>query len=219
MGGAPLGGSAGGSGGGDPPAAGGSVFLALPVPVGTDAAVAAAIAALGGLDPALAPVDPQGLHLTLHFFGSLTRPGLGRAGDILRRVAAARGPFRLAVQGLGAFPDWDRPRVLWLGCEGAGGPLGELRAALGPALAVGGFLADSRPFRPHVTVARVRRALAREPRARLRAAAADWPDGHSRRVAVTEVRLMQTLPQPHRPARYRTLEAVPLSGGGRAAGP
>jgi RNA 2',3'-cyclic 3'-phosphodiesterase len=57
----------------------------------------------------------------------------------------------------GAFPSASRPRVLWLGVDG-GEALLEVHRALAEALAGAGLPVEERAFRPHLTLARVRRA-------------------------------------------------------------
>jgi RNA 2',3'-cyclic 3'-phosphodiesterase len=100
------------------------------------------------------------LHLTLAFLGQFPArqvPRLGRGlGENLRGLAAPE----LKLAGTGAFPDPRGPRVLWAGVECSGrcsNSLTDLREqALGAALDSGWRSSPDLPFRPHVTVARVR---------------------------------------------------------------
>ena len=114
---------------------------------------AAALAlGLGGVRP----VRAENAHLTLKFLGEVSAD---RVEDVLAsmRLAAARSaPFGLRSGNLGAFPNADAPRVLWLGVEGEIAALRRLRDDLEAALAAVGFPRDRRGFSPHVTAARVR---------------------------------------------------------------
>lgn len=95
------------------------------------------------------------LHLTLRFLGD-TPPGLVPA--VARAVAAAvegAAAFDVELGGAGAFPAARKPRALWLGIRAGAEELGELAAALDPALAPLGWPPDGRPYRPHLTVARL----------------------------------------------------------------
>ena len=77
-----------------------------------------------------------------------------------RAIAAAvarLAPFSLRLRGAGAFPDPRRPRVVWVGVEPAPALI-SLHGAIEAALEGVGVERDSRPFRPHVTVGRVRGA-------------------------------------------------------------
>ncbi|HVA22035.1 MAG TPA: RNA 2',3'-cyclic phosphodiesterase [Candidatus Micrarchaeia archaeon] len=189
----------------------GAVFLAAAVPIGRDQALAAAVTGLARLDPELAPVDPAGLHVTVHFFGPLPASGQERAARVLRAVAAVHHPFDLTLAGLGAFPSWGRPRVLWLGCVEGDQHLLAIRRTGQAILAAHGFVPGAQPYRPHCTVARVRPACSPGLPARL-GAAGGWPDGRPRTFPVAELRLMQSVNRPDGPAAYRTLVTAPLAG-------
>ena len=102
------------------------------------------------------PVRAENAHLTLKFLGEVS---VDRVEDVLAsmRIAAARAaPFTLRMGNLGAFPNADAPRVLWLGVDGDLAALRRLRDDLEDALAAAGFQRDRRAFAPHVTAARVR---------------------------------------------------------------
>lgn len=104
--------------------------------------------------------DPLDFHLTLHFLGQTP----ARVFDDLRRelgaVAHARRPFDLAVRGLGAFPHWDAPGILWAGLVDPAGHLGELHhASLRVLNAYRLFKLEER-YTPHITLARVKKISA-----------------------------------------------------------
>jgi 2'-5' RNA ligase len=75
-----------------------------------------------------------------------------------RRVAARHHPFDMQLSGVGAFPNFRRPRVVWMGVE-AEPRLELLHHDVEVAAADAGYEVEGRPFRPHVTLARVREAL------------------------------------------------------------
>ena len=94
----------------------------------------------------VAPID---IHLTLvPPWNEILIP---EAVERLRRVADKFDPFALTFQHIGYGPDPKRPRLFWAECV-AGHKIVELRAAL--LLAFG--QSDEQPFRPHVTLARLR---------------------------------------------------------------
>jgi 2'-5' RNA ligase len=100
--------------------------------------------------------DPDDTHLTLQFLGDIDS---GITGQITNAMAeAARGvrPFRLAVSGLGVFPDPGRVRVVWVGLTGDLEKLNRLQKSIEAALSSLGFTAEARPFTPHLTLGRVR---------------------------------------------------------------
>src|SRR5262249_24843363 len=73
-----------------------------------------------------------------------------------RAIGPVVGPFRLTLEGLGAFPRVERPQVLWLGASEGATSLGRLATALDRVLCDRGFPAEQRPYVPHLTLARIK---------------------------------------------------------------
>ena len=118
--------------------------------------IAAATEGLRALEGVRA-VPVEQLHLTLRFIGDADR---GLEGPLARALAAAAAEvprFDLRLTGAGAFPSPRRPRVLWAGVREPPG-LSALHRVVEAAVLGVGFRPARRPFRPHVTVGRVRGA-------------------------------------------------------------
>ena len=101
-------------------------------------------------------VDPYSIHLTLKFLGNMP---IDRTDEIIEALTeAARGisPFCLEVQGLGVFPNLRRVQIAWIGISGEIDKLGQLQQCIESNLAPLGFTPESRPFTPHLTLARLR---------------------------------------------------------------
>lgn len=100
-------------------------------------------------------VRPENLHVTLAFLGS-TPPE--RLPELKAKFAAAivpgGEPIRLELRELGVFPDWKRPNVLWTRVSETGDRLGPLRESVAAAACELGYESETRPFRPHLTLAR-----------------------------------------------------------------
>ncbi|MDQ2070436.1 RNA 2',3'-cyclic phosphodiesterase [Natronospira bacteriovora] len=94
-------------------------------------------------------VPRDNLHITLRFLGSLSDEQAGRA-----EAAAARVRNRDVELVLDRAGFWPQPRVLWLGCSDTPDPLLGVVADLNTELGGEGFDLRSRPYKPHVTVAR-----------------------------------------------------------------
>lgn len=99
---------------------------------------------------------PEKLHLTLKFLGEIEPSRVEDLSGAASRAAANVEPFRLTIAEPGAFPLQGQPRVLWLGIEDASGRLAALQRSLEDACAAAGFPREPRPFKPHLTIARLR---------------------------------------------------------------
>jgi 2'-5' RNA ligase len=137
------------------------LFIALALPAEVHEELALAQARLRGLPVRWA--SPAGIHLTLQFIGEAPERS---APALLEALAGLPDtPFELRLDGLGAFPDLRRPRVVWAGLGGDLAALARLQAAVLGATAPLGFTPEARPFRPHLTLGRVRQDVGPEERA------------------------------------------------------
>jgi 2'-5' RNA ligase len=100
-------------------------------------------------------VAPEGLHMTVRFLGETEGEAVTPVDEVLRTAAARRAPVTLRVGGLGAFPSLRRATILWVGIA-QDSELAALHRELEPALSRLGFPREQRPFRPHITIGRVR---------------------------------------------------------------
>lgn len=101
-------------------------------------------------------VRPEGIHLTLKFFGDIAAGDVEKISGVIAKGTAAVPPFVLEVRGMGAFPDANRPRVVWLGITGQLAPLLSLQQDLEEELFLLGFPKEDRPFRAHLTMGRIK---------------------------------------------------------------
>ena len=95
-------------------------------------------------------------HLTLVFLGEVLAVHVAPLVAALRPMEGRHTAFLLRVEGVGAFPSAEEPRVLWLGVGGAVPSLMALQREVATAIfAVEGIVADRKAFRPHLTLGRV----------------------------------------------------------------
>jgi RNA 2',3'-cyclic 3'-phosphodiesterase len=102
------------------------------------------------------------MHLTLRFLGETSValiPNLDRA---IRAGLAPHSAMTLRLSGAGAFPNDRRPSVVWAGIGGAVTALQRAQAGIEAALGGLGIVPESKPFHPHLTLGRLRRAAAPE---------------------------------------------------------
>jgi 2'-5' RNA ligase len=136
-------------------------FVALRISAATAAAIASFIGELrGAAVEGVSWVRITNLHLTLRFLGpSVPASIIERLDPELRRIAASTQPFVLRANGAGVFPDFRRPRVIWIGLSHD--PVVRLADRIEQAARDCGLTPDPRPYQPHLTIGRVR-----EPRGR-----------------------------------------------------
>lgn len=139
-------------------------FIALPLCAPVTAQLADVQRKLKRLCPerSVRWVDPTRIHLTLFFIGDI-RPQLQPAVETALAVVSRNiPPFSFDVQGVGAFPNVNRPRVLWVGLKEDLGYLVLLHRAVNEAMQQVGFHPEERPFSPHLTLGRISRQASRD---------------------------------------------------------
>ncbi|MFP4053985.1 MAG: RNA 2',3'-cyclic phosphodiesterase [Phycisphaerae bacterium] len=99
----------------------------------------------------------RNMHLTLAFLGNVDDDVLADVCRTTRDVAARARPIEMTVRGIVPVPPAGRRlRMFWTGVEETEPRLAPLVDDLQGALEPLGFPPETRAFRPHVTVARVR---------------------------------------------------------------
>jgi 2'-5' RNA ligase len=101
-------------------------------------------------------VKPGQIHITLRFFGWLTTTQIEELKRRLPAIASAHPSFTLTCSGLGCFPNTRRPRVLWAGLAGDLSQAGALQTSITSATHHLGEPPEDRPFKPHLTLARLK---------------------------------------------------------------
>jgi 2'-5' RNA ligase len=101
-------------------------------------------------------VNPEGIHLTLKFLGNIAADMTGEITRAMEEAIQGISPFHLEVRELGVFPNLRRVQVAWVGISGEVDKLSQLQKRIETALTPLGFAPESRPFTPHLTLARLR---------------------------------------------------------------
>jgi len=99
---------------------------------------------------------PDGIHLTLKFLGDVESDKMKEIGERVAVACKGIAPFHIELAQLGAFPNFKRPRVFWLGADEKGGFLARLQKATESQLSEIGFPKEARDFSPHLTIGRVK---------------------------------------------------------------
>jgi 2'-5' RNA ligase len=100
-------------------------------------------------------VGPDGIHLTLKFLGDTPGSRVTEIETALQAACVGLGPFEFTVEGRGCFPNFRRPRVVWVAVREKSGTLARLQAAVERCIAPLGWPAEERSFSPHLTLGRV----------------------------------------------------------------
>lgn len=110
-----------------------------------------------GDDLRLRTVEGPNIHITLKFLGDTASDLVPRIEGVVEKLCEPLFPFEIECQGVGAFPELARPRIIWAGLDPKGAEvLGLLQKALERDLGELGVPLDDRHFYPHITLARVR---------------------------------------------------------------
>ncbi|HZP95824.1 MAG TPA: RNA 2',3'-cyclic phosphodiesterase [Candidatus Limnocylindria bacterium] len=127
------------------------LFVAVPLPEDIATAASEALPEL----PGVRRVPPELTHVTLAFLGNVDAGRLPDVVAAVREAAAGRPPFDVSIEGFGRFPRSGGPRIVWLGIVRGAAELITLAERVRAALAARDLPFDPKPFRAHLTVARI----------------------------------------------------------------
>ena len=99
----------------------------------------------------------ENIHLTLKFFGDVDESSIAKIAKAGDRAVVDCSPFDILIKGSGSFPKPSQARVLWIGVEDPSGKLNELNRRFENECSNEGFAEEDRTFRPHLTIARIRK--------------------------------------------------------------
>ncbi|MDP6061105.1 MAG: RNA 2',3'-cyclic phosphodiesterase [Pirellulaceae bacterium] len=178
-------------------------FIAVRVPCSDR--LSAALLELSKLGGALRPVRPQNLHVTLRFLGNIDEQQVPSVVEAIELAVEGRTAFDCGLIGLGAFPNEQRPAIVWVGLA-ENGRLASIVDRLVPALEAIGLPCDHRPWRPHLTLARIKA----RPSARLAKILEAKRQTHFGDLHVATVELIRSVLS-STGARYMSLASLPLA--------
>lgn len=132
------------------------LFIALPLEPRVKDALGKIISDLKRHGGPVKWVKPENIHLTLRFLGETDERPLGKIKTEIDAVAAAHAQVRTSISRLGGFPNLNRPRVIWVGIEHNLEPLSKMARQMELKVRTLGFEKESRAFKAHLTLGRVR---------------------------------------------------------------
>jgi RNA 2',3'-cyclic 3'-phosphodiesterase len=101
-------------------------------------------------------VPPANMHLTLKFIGEIAEENVPAVRDLLSARLAERPAISLSLAGVGVFPDFDTPRVIWVGVRAEDEAVRQLASDVDSWLAELGYAEEKRSFHPHLTLGRIK---------------------------------------------------------------
>ncbi len=114
-------------------------------------------------------VEPENIHITLKFLGNVPQEDLPGIAAAISRIVEPLTEFSLKLEELGAFPNWQRPQVVWVGLGGKVDRLSVIQRDIEEVLCTLGFPRETRRFSPHLTLGRIRDQASGEDRRRFAA--------------------------------------------------
>ena len=135
------------------------LFLAINLPAETRDAIYADAESLRASTRGVRWVASSALHITVKFLGEHDERFVDDIHAVLAPVGTTHAPVTVTTTGVGAFPNFRRPRVVWLGMTGEAAMralVHDVQRALLPL----GIPAEPRPFQAHLTLGRVKGELA-----------------------------------------------------------
>ncbi|MFH1450683.1 MAG: RNA 2',3'-cyclic phosphodiesterase [archaeon] len=99
-------------------------------------------------------VEEENLHITLNFLGEVPEGKVEKLKKEFETGLAGEKKFQLSLKGVGSFPNWNNPRVLWIGVENGAEETQGIAKKLSEAITVGEK--EHKKFHPHVTIGRVK---------------------------------------------------------------
>ncbi len=100
-------------------------------------------------------VEQYNFHITLKFLGDVKAERLEEVKSVLADILAEEESFPIEVEGVGAFPNSDYPKVVWAGVGKGSNQLTQLQQKIEERMVEMGFKAERHSFTPHITLGRV----------------------------------------------------------------
>ena len=153
-------------------------------------------------------VRPQNIHLTLKFLGNTATADIDKIAEAMTLAAGTCPIVSLTAKGIGVFPNIRRTRVIWAGLKGQLEILADFRQTLDAHLAELGFPRETRPFKSHLTLGRVKGRIVP---ARMNAAIDKLKEFESETFEINKVILFKSELRPSG-AVYTKVQAIAFQG-------
>ncbi|MBF0503845.1 MAG: RNA 2',3'-cyclic phosphodiesterase [Candidatus Omnitrophica bacterium] len=104
-------------------------------------------------------VKLDNIHLTLKFLGELEVIHINNIKSRLKERCSGLSPITSYLNGIGAFPDLSHPKIVWAALDDSKNEIRKLVEILKEELIIFGVVREDHPFKPHITLGRVRTSV------------------------------------------------------------
>jgi RNA 2',3'-cyclic 3'-phosphodiesterase len=132
------------------------LFIAIPLPQAATTYLAEVIRSLRKPDDGIKWVEPHNIHLTIRFLGETSENFVPVIRAEMLEVASSIDAFDCKLGEVEVFPNLHRPRVIWVGLDGGMDALMRAAAQMELRMRAIGFAHETKPFKPHLTLGRIR---------------------------------------------------------------
>lgn len=101
-------------------------------------------------------VKPKNIHLTLKFMGNVHLNQIAAIAKAIKECLRNTHKFTIELSHLGAFPQIENPRVVWVGLKNGQKESMAIATSLETHLEKLGIKKEIREFDPHITIGRLR---------------------------------------------------------------
>ncbi len=114
-----------------------------------------------GIDKGVKWVRGENMHVTIYFFGNVENEILRVLREVIAKSVETLNGFEIDIRGIGAFPNLNRPRVIWAGVMDSTETLKVIynevyKRIIKRKLNKSGVQVESREYKPHLTLGRVK---------------------------------------------------------------
>ncbi len=132
------------------------IFIAIELPDSVKKKIEVAQAPLKKTGAFVSWVKPGNIHITLKFLGEVPEDKINEVFSAAEKAVEGTNRFAMNLKSMGAFPDFKRPRVIWIGSGSGEEELSYLAGKVEDEMEKIGFPKEGRKFSAHFTIGRVK---------------------------------------------------------------
>ncbi len=131
-------------------------FIALELDSSVKEKISSLISQLKNIDSSIKWVPSEALHFTLKFLGNIDTAMIQPIANELEKISKDTPCFKISFSKIGAFPNMNRPKVIWIGVENGAQSIIHLAQKCESHLETLGFKKEPREYKAHLTLGRVK---------------------------------------------------------------